>query len=259
MPKYPKGHEFEYKILYPSQIKFDPLYQRQLDARRIDKIVKEFDGDVFNEPKVSYRDGCFWCFNGQHSIAAWKKIHNNQDKPLTCKVFKGMTWVEECEAFIKQNGIAKDPTSNDKLRAEWNKKDPDVCDMVDTCELCGFLVDFVNSKMPTRIVATSTLFRAYKSLGHDVFQDMMLAIKESWYGDPDAVSNQIISGMKDFYKAYYGHFKHDDLVKSLRKVQPIYIIRNGKTYTSKKNGYAFEIVKTYNKSRSKYRMDETKI
>ena len=74
---YPKGHEFEMKALYPSQIKYDPLYQRELDGKRAKKIADEFDGDLFNEPKVSYRDGAYWCFNGQHSIAAWKIFHKN--------------------------------------------------------------------------------------------------------------------------------------------------------------------------------------
>ena len=102
--KYANGHEFEMRQLRPSQIRCDPLYQRELDIRRVDKIVKEFNGDTFNEPKVSYRDGVYWVFDGQHTIAAWRKYHNGEDKLINCKVFKGMTWIDECEAFIRQNG-----------------------------------------------------------------------------------------------------------------------------------------------------------
>ena len=47
---YPKGHEFEYKVLKPSQMKTDPLYQRPLDIKRVEKIAKEFNGDIFNNP-----------------------------------------------------------------------------------------------------------------------------------------------------------------------------------------------------------------
>ena len=255
---YPKGHEFEYKVLKPSQLKCDPLYQRPLDMRRVERIAKEFNGDIFNEPKVSYRDGAYWIFNGQHSVAVWKKIHNNEDKPLTCKVFRGMTWLEECEAFIAQNGLDKDPTTNEKLKAEFNSNDPDVTDMVAKSELCGYTVDFIVSKTPTRIVATSALIRAYKLIGGDAFLDMMTAIRDAWYGDMDAISVQIISGMATFYKTYWGYFERTALVDKLKRVKPADIIREGKAYTARRNTYSQEICKIYNVKR-RNRLDVAKL
>lgn len=256
---YPKGHEFEYKVLKPSQLKCDPLYQRQLEMKRVENIAKEFNGDIFNEPKVSYRDGTYWIFNGQHSVAVWKKIHNNEDKPLTCKVYRGMTWLDECEAFIAQNGLDKDPTTNEKLKAAYNSNDPDVTDMVSKAELCGFTVDFIASKTPTRIVATSALIKAYKSLGSDAFLDMMTAIRDSWYGDIDAVSQQIISGMATFYKTYWGYFERTDLVAKLKRVKPGDIIREGKSCTTRRNAYSQEICKIYNVKRSSRKLDIAKL
>lgn len=256
--KYPNGHEFEIKVLRPSQLRTDPLYQRALDIKRVERIVKEFNGDTFNEPKVSYRDGIYWIFDGQQSTAAWRKLHNGEDKPLTCKVYKGMTWVDECDAFIRQNGLAKDPTTNDKLRAAYNERTPDVVDMVEKATLCGFTVDFVISKTPTRIVAVSNLFRAYKTLGADVYLDMLTAIKEAWYGDMDAVSAPIISGMAGFYKTYFGNFKHADLVASLKRITPAEIIRNGKSFSHRSSTYAREIVKQYNIKR-RNRLDESEL
>lgn len=256
---YPKGHEFEYKVLRPSQLKVDPLYQRMLDMRRVEKISKEFNGDIFNEPKVSYRDGVYWIFNGQHSVAVWKKIHNNEDKPIMCKVFRGMTWLEECEAFICQNGLDKDPTTNEKLKAAFNSNDPDVTDMVAKSELCGYTVDFNVYKTPTRIVATSALIRSYKTLGGDAFLDMMTVIRDAWYGDMDAVSVQILTGMTTFFKTYLGCFDRDALAAKLRTVKPSEIIRNGKAFTARKNTYAQEICKYYNVKRRGNRLDEARL
>ena len=258
--KYPKGHEFEYRQLRPSQIRCDPLYQRELDMKRVDAIVREFNGDLFNEPKVSYRDGVYWVFNGQHSIAAWRKLHGGEDKVLVCKCFKGMTWIDEKDAFVLQNGISKDPTTNQKLRAAFNSKEPDVVDMVDRATLCGFVVDFSSSKMPTRIVATNTLFRAYKLLGAEAYYDMLLAIKEAWYGDMDAVSQQVLTGMMGVYDKFYGEFpfNHDELVKSIKRISPAEIIRNGRSSRGRTNTYAREIVAAFNKNR-RYRFDESKL
>lgn len=255
---YPKGHEFEYKVLRPSDLKVDPLYQRPLDMKRVGKICKEFNGDIFNEPKVSYRDGAYWIFNGQHSVAVWKKIHDNKDTPLTCKVYRGMTWLDECEAFILQNGLDKDPTTNEKLNAAYNSNDPDVTDMVSKAKLCGYTVDFIVSKTPTRIIATSALFRAYKALGGEAFLDMMTAIRDAWYGDVDAVSVQIISGMATFYKTYWGYFERGALVDKLKRVKPADIIREGKAYTSRRNTYSQEICKIYNVKR-RNRLDVAKL
>lgn len=254
--KYPKGHEFEHKLLRPSQVRIDPLYQRDLDTKRVDKIVKDFNGDCFNEPKVSYRDGVYWGVDGQHSIAAWRKIHNNEDKPLLCKVFKGMTWLEECEAFVRQNGIKKDPTTNEKLKAQFHASDPDVVDMKMKAELCGFVVDFAQSKTPTRIVATSALFRAYKTLGGEAYLDMLTTIKKAWFGDMDAVSAAIIGGLTTFYKTYYGNFKSDDFVNALKRVTPAEIIRNGKAFRNRANTYSREILKVYNVRRKANRLED---
>lgn len=251
--RYPNGHEFEYRLLRPSQIRVDPLYQRDLDTKRVDKIVKEFSGTQFNEPKVSYRDGVYWVFDGQHSVAAWRQYHGC-DKLVNCKVFKGMTWLDECIAFVKQNGIQKDPTTNEKLKAAYNSGNPDVVDMKTKAELCGFTVDFSLSKSATRIVATSALFGAYKSLTPEAYLDMLTAIKEAWYGDPDAVSKSILSGMTVFYKKYYGNFKNDELVKSLKRVSPSVIIRNGRPF-KKVSAYSLEILKVYNARRSKWRLE----
>lgn len=255
--KYPNGHEFNYQTLSPTQIKVDDRYQRRLETKRVDDITKEWNGDVFNEPKVSYRDNTYWVFNGQHSTAAWKK-KMGENTPILCKVFRGMTWSDECIAFILQNGLDKDPTTNEKLRAAYENGQAEIVDIVNKAALCGYKVDFSNQKTPTRIVCTGALLRAYKTIGADAFLDMLTAIKEAWYGDMDAISTQIISGMTQFYKTYAGHFTRDDLVNSIKRITPAEIIRNGKAFTNRTNTYGREIVKQYNKKR-RYRLDETKL
>ena len=256
--KYPKGHEFESKLLSPSLIKYDPLYQRELDGKRAGKIAAEFNGDLFNEPKVSYRDGAYWCFNGQHSIAAWKIYHNNEDKPVMCKVFRGMTWLDECEAFVAQNGLSKDPTTNQKLRAAYNSKNPDVIQMVELAKQAGFIVDFNLGQIRNRICCTSTLFKAFKKLGPEAYLEMLTVIQGAWKGEIESTSNQIISGMTTFYDRYYGNFKMEDLIKNLSRITPVEIIRNGKNYTTVRNGYTREIVKCYNKGR-RYKLNESEL
>ena len=51
-------------------------YQRELNTARVHKIAAEFDERIANEPKVSCRNGHYYVFDGQHTIAARK--HRNK-------------------------------------------------------------------------------------------------------------------------------------------------------------------------------------
>lgn len=255
--RYPNGHEFEYKYLRPSQIEIDTVYQRRLRTAVVDNIVKEFNGDTFNEPKVSNRDGKYWVFDGQHTLAAWRKMNGNVDKPIYCKVFKGMTWLDECKRFIVQDGFGGDPSINEKLNAGYESRDPDVVGMVKGAELVGFKVSFKNNKANKTICAVSALFKAYNKLGADAYVEMLTAIRDTWQFDPDSVSAPIINAMSTFFKTYGGNFKCGDLVNSLKRITPMQIIREGRTLRMR-NGFAREIVKSYNKGR-KYKLDIEKL
>ena len=45
-------------------------YQRNLNANRVKRIAAEFDERIANAPKVSYRDGHYYVFDGQHTAGA---------------------------------------------------------------------------------------------------------------------------------------------------------------------------------------------
>ena len=82
--------KFAYKemMLSTAQIEVPrETYQRKFNARRALKIAADFDERIANEPKVSYRDGKFYVFDGQHTIAARKLLNNGEDLPVKCKVY----------------------------------------------------------------------------------------------------------------------------------------------------------------------------
>ena len=61
-------------------------YQRELNTTRVHKIAAEFDERIANEPKVSCRNGHYYVFDGQHTIAARKHRNKGRDLPIRCKV-----------------------------------------------------------------------------------------------------------------------------------------------------------------------------
>ena len=77
-------------------------YQRELNEDRVRRIAAEFDERIANEPKVSCRDGRYYVFDGQHTIAARKLLNGGRDLPIRCKVFYGLTESDEALLFAQQ-------------------------------------------------------------------------------------------------------------------------------------------------------------
>lgn len=248
MNKNPNGHDYEYLTIPASQIRFDDSYQREKDDKRIRDIVKNWNGDVWNTPKVSFRDGYYWCFDGQQSTAARQLLANDVNIPIECKVFYGMTWEEEVDAFIAQTGLSKDVASNYKLRARYNKKDEQIVDMVEICEFAGFKVDFLNHGLKGHIDAVATLYKCYMKLGRKAFIDMMLVIKDAWgTNNDDAVRQLMLSALMKFYKLYWGDIDHKTLVKALKTTTPSEYISAAKSLLSAdKNAYVIKLLSLYN-------------
>ena len=93
-------------------------YQRNLNANRVKRIAAEFDERIANAPKVSYRDGHYYVFDGQHTIAARKLLNNNCDLNIVCKVYSGLTEQQEALLFAQQTGVSAPLTAGAKMRAK---------------------------------------------------------------------------------------------------------------------------------------------
>lgn len=239
---YPNGHEFEFRPLKPSQIKFSDLYQRDLDLKRCRDIANEFDGDIFNEPKVSYRNGQFWCFDGMHSVHSWKILHNNQDVPVNCKVFRGMTELDEINCFVKQTGNKKDLQIGDKLKAMEAARDPDVLKMKRGIEQFGFTVNYGrnNSGSTTAVNCHAQALRSYKSLQYEEYLLVWSAIRDLWYKQRDSTSQKVVKGLTEFYRLYSGKFEYRYLVDHLRNVPISTLLQNAEKYGDRKGKYQFK-------------------
>lgn len=92
-------------------------YQRPINFERVKKIAAQFDERIANEPKVSFRRCHYYVFDGQHTIAARKYLNNNQDLPILCKVYYGLSKNEEAMLFAKQTGVSAPLTSASRLKA----------------------------------------------------------------------------------------------------------------------------------------------
>ena len=250
-------HSYEYVMLYPAQIKRDPKYQREIDMGRIKKITKNWDDDLVNAPKVSMReDGNYYVFNGQHTLVAWKKRYGN--KPIQCKVYRGLTETEEKDLFVKQEGFSKAVGLVDKLRAEYNSGNDEVMDMVRCIHLAGCTIDFDNrtSQTQNRINAVTTAYMVYKDVGHDNFINIIDILRRSFYGDYKGFQDGFLKGMRYLFKHHAENITIKQMVTALQK-QPAdyYVQKANRCEGSAQVRYAKAFVEQYNKGKRTNRIN----
>ena len=89
------------------------------------KMSAEFTELIANPPKVSYRDGHYFVFDGQHTIVTRRAMNGGQDLPIICKVYEGLTEEEEAMLFSRQTGVSTPLTAGAELRAALVGKDPE--------------------------------------------------------------------------------------------------------------------------------------
>lgn len=238
----------EYKRINTKYLFVDDLYQRRLDTHRVNKIVQNFNPNLVNSIKVSFRDGKYWVIDGHHTMAALIAKNGGKDLLVDCLVFYGMTWIDEVSLFLEQNGAyARTVSINDRLRAMNNAGDPSVSKMVKLTEKSGLVISFNGHKGNNRIVALSTLTKVFANLTEEEYSEYLSLLKKTWGGSQESLSREILQGMYVFYKTYSGKFSPKAFVNRLQKVSPYAIIRDGRVSASPgASKYARQILGYYN-------------
>lgn len=253
-----KNVTWEYKQLSTKELCVDELYQRPINQQRVNRIVKNYDICLVNPVKVSFRDGKYWIFDGDHTVAAEKKKRGKgKDVVVDCKVFYGLSRLDEMELFTAQNGESASVAVGDKLRALYNFGDKDVVNMVQNAQAAGIRIDFTKTTAQYKVTAVGTLLKISMRMKREPFIDMLNVLRNAWDGIPDSFCREILVGMEAFYTNFYGKFKAKDLIKSLTKITPMFIVREGKNVGASAfaaNAYMNVILRVYNNGRKTTRL-----
>lgn len=244
-----KGTEYEFKKINTKFLVVSENYQRRLDTKKVDKIVKNFDPGLVNVIKVSHRNGKYYVFDGQHTMEALKKRQGGKDIMVECKIFYGMTEVDEANYFAQQNGITKRVDTRDKFRALCFAGDEKALTITKIVESVGLQINLTNgSKGDNKIVAVGSLQKMYDKLGDKGFEDALSIIKNAWGGDKESLSNEILMGMTVLMKKCGDSLDEEKLIEKLSKVSPRVIIREAKVYKDGGDSrFAREMLNAYNK------------
>lgn len=248
---------FTYCQLFSGALVIDPEYQRSLDMRRVRKIVAAFDENLVNLIKVNHRDGKYYVFDGQHTLAALKLRNGNADLMVNCKVYENLSREEEIRLFVSQNGCSRLVESIAKFRSLYAAGDVEVTEMVNLTAKSGFYVDFKKSAADKHVVAVTKLHMIFKKLSPAEYVDMLSILMSAWGGVKESVTTEMLGGMYLFYRTYKGRFYRPRLIETLSKSSPIVLVREGKAYmTGGDARFARQILTVYNKNTTSRRLPD---
>jgi hypothetical protein len=241
--------QFEYKQINSKFIVSDVSYQRTVDMKRVSKIVTNFNENLVNPIKVSYRDNKYYVFDGQHTLAALKLRNKNKDLMVDCKVYYGLTQQDEAKLFSEQNGLARVVDSVAKFKALYVAGDQEIVNFKEVTESLGVKMNFTKGKANNKIIACTKAFKIFKFLPLQDYMDLVTVCKNSWDGAAEGFCTEILGGMYVFFKNYKSDISLRTLESQLSKISPTAIVREGKLSTAVGDEkYAKQIFIAYNKN-----------
>ena len=250
---------YEYKFLTSTVLETDPSYQRRMNAAQVDRIVAEFNPLLVNAVKVSHRDGRFFVFDGAHTLAALRRIHEGKPFMVECKVFSGMTYQEEAELFALQTGTSRTVSFDYKLRAKLAAETPKEKAFLEATEVAGLhLSDVQRSSMRYVIAAKATAQRIFENYGADLYTDMLRLIVETWDAVEWSLSKPVLNGCAVFLSVYGAEYKRDRFIRKLAytNADERAAIARRQNVKDQPRQYAMAILELYNKG-GRGRLDES--
>lgn len=222
-------------------------YQRLLRTEKVASIAENFSEYVANEPKVSYRDGRFYVFDGQNTVEARRTCNGGKDVTIRCKVFYGLTKEDEATLFAIQTGNATCLTAGERLRANLVARNPDALYFVGITSNAGVEFSYDGIRAPWKIYCIETAYELYKQYGCERYVEMLHIINEAWKGNVDAYLAGVIRGVARFISVYEGEYSRERLVQQLARTHPQTITQLAQKDTgSSASRHMRQILRIYN-------------
>jgi hypothetical protein len=208
---------YEYRQLMSNVLFTDTSYQRSIDAARVKKIVENFDPRIANTLKVSLRDGCFYVFDGAHTLLALKKVHGETTFPVDCKVFFGLNYEDEAYLFALQNGASKEVAFSARLRAMLISRSAEAEDFrAHTANVGLSLAEGTGSATRNTIAALAKAYKLYTDRGAEEYERLLRLIVDTWGGAAWSLTGYILGGVSVLFEEYGEALSRDRFIKKLR-------------------------------------------
>jgi len=173
-------------------------YQRPTNTARVNSIAQSFDEAKLGTLTVSHRDGRYFVIDGQHRLSALRAL---QYTHAACEILTGLTHEQEAEYFRTQGVDKRALRPLDLFKAgiiaeDWN------CLMIDGIVKDNhFQIGFAYTDF-NQIGAVQALFTIVDDYGHEVLDDTLCLIANTWDGLHKAVCGESLLGVAAFISKY---------------------------------------------------------
>lgn len=257
---YKPPHDPEYsnpgveRMLHTSRLTSGLPYQRPVNPKEVERLIREWDERLLDPIIVSFRDGKFYVVDGQHRIVAMRQMNGGKGVMVNCKVYSGLTYEQEADLCYKLDKAKKRLSLSQSTNALAEAgTDAEVAEVKRLVEGCGFVWALGKSHGKTgEIVSTRALMNAYRLLGGSAFSRMLSLAWETWKGEPRSLTAAVLSGMALFIKTYDTELDDHAFIKRLAVVDPDEINRRGRADFSTNNAslrFARVLLEKYNGQR----------
>ena len=225
-------------------------YQRTVNQPNVKYIKENYEVELVNPIKVSLRNGKYYVFDGQHTLAVLIEMFGEKCI-VPCIIYTGLTYEREAMLFAKQDDGKKKLYSREILKGKLEGNDKEIVEFTKICTDLGFTCNFKpNANAPLVIGNYQYMVECYRKKGKDHLVELLTIIKTAYPDEASAMSNDFIKGLDMFITLYRGEYSIRDLVMRLQKYNPLVIVRNGRCDTVHKGAarYAQQIYDVYNKN-----------
>jgi len=229
-------------------------YQRPVNQKEVDRLIREWDERLLDPITVSLRGGRFNVVDGQHRIATLQRMNGGNGVMMKCKVYEGLTYEQEADLCYRLDKAKKRLSLSQSTNALVESgTDPEITEIRQLTENCGFVWALGKTHGKTgEIVTTRALINAYRLLGGAEYTRMLNLLWDTWEGDPRSLTASILSGMALFIKTYGTELDSRTFTRRLSTSDPDEINRRGRADFSTNNvalRFARVILEKYNSQR----------
>ncbi len=238
------GNPGTIRTLSTSRLTSGLPYQRSVEQKNVDKLIRNWNSLELYPVIVSFRDGKFNVVDGQNRIAAMRQMAGGGDVIVPCMIYTGMTYEQEAELYAKLDKGKRPLTPRQHTKALVESgSDAKILEIKCLVEDVGFVWA---TGEPFEIAPIRALINAYQLLGGEAFTRMLSLMAGAWQGTPNSLKASMLSGMALFIKTYETELSDRAFIRRMSLVSPEEIIRLGRIETDVALRFARIILDKYN-------------
>lgn len=171
------------------------IYQRVLNMKNVNKIVKEFNPAKLGVLVVSKRsDGTYAVLDGQHRLTALRRLGYTA---TNCIVLEGMSLQEEADYFRRQNENKQNLRIADTFNASLFAEDEESLEIKRLMDKYGFR--FGKSGSPMCICAIGALQTIIRTYNVQTLENVLRSIAGTWASDSTILRREMLAGLAEFW------------------------------------------------------------